>query len=153
MIGVEGIVYGEKKDKDKVNSLAAWDMVCLQKNKGGLGILNLKLQNAPLLLKHLHKFYNDDNTPWVQLVKDAYYFNVAPHAIITSGSFWWRAVSALTDAYRKITRCVVGNGTSVLFWSDVWMQEKLEDMFSRLFSYAIDKLHSVVEFLRTDNTL
>ena len=54
-----------KKDKDKVNSLAAWGMVCLPKNKGGLGIRNLKLQNAAILLKHLHKFYNDDNTPWV----------------------------------------------------------------------------------------
>jgi hypothetical protein len=31
-------------------------MVCKPKKKGGLGILNLKLQNEALLLKYLHKF-------------------------------------------------------------------------------------------------
>jgi hypothetical protein len=54
-----------RKDKEKINSLAAWDMVCKPKEKGGLGIINLKLQNAALLLKHLHKFYNNFDTPWV----------------------------------------------------------------------------------------
>jgi hypothetical protein len=37
--------------------LAAWDMVGKTKKKGGLGILNLKIQNEGLLLKYLHKFY------------------------------------------------------------------------------------------------
>jgi hypothetical protein len=32
-----------RKDKEKMNSLAAWDMVCRPKSKGGLGIINLKL--------------------------------------------------------------------------------------------------------------
>jgi hypothetical protein len=32
-----------RKDKEKVNSLTAWDMVCRPKSKGGLGIINLKL--------------------------------------------------------------------------------------------------------------
>jgi hypothetical protein len=43
-----------KKDKNKVQSLAAWDMICKPKDKGGLGILNLFVQNNALLLKHLH---------------------------------------------------------------------------------------------------
>jgi hypothetical protein len=55
-----------RKDKEKVNSLADWDMICKPKNRGGLGIINLKLQNVDLLLKHLHKFYNDCGTPWVK---------------------------------------------------------------------------------------
>ena len=47
---------------------AAWPKCCLPKNEGGLGILNINKQNESLLLKHLHKFFNKDNTPWVQLV-------------------------------------------------------------------------------------
>jgi hypothetical protein len=54
-----------KNDKEKVHSLAAWDMVCRPKKKGGLGIINLKVQNVALLLKHLHKFYNHD--PMIRL--------------------------------------------------------------------------------------
>lgn len=33
------------------------------KEKGGLGVLNLSLQNDALLMKHLHKFYNRANIP------------------------------------------------------------------------------------------
>jgi hypothetical protein len=38
-------------------------MVCKQKDKGGLGIINLKIQNQALLLKHLDKFYNSADVP------------------------------------------------------------------------------------------
>jgi hypothetical protein len=30
----------------------------LPKEQGGLGIINVRIQNTALLLKHLHKFYN-----------------------------------------------------------------------------------------------
>jgi hypothetical protein len=75
----------KRKDKDKVNSLDAWDMVCKPKNKGGLGIINLQIQNTALLLKQLHKFYNNDDIPWVHLVRDAYYYHDVPPC---SCSFW-----------------------------------------------------------------
>ena len=52
---------------EKCNSLAAWNMVCKPENKGGLGVLNLKIQNEALLMKFLHKFYNKLDIPWVQL--------------------------------------------------------------------------------------
>ena len=47
---------------------AAWKMVCLPKEEGGLGVLNLKTQNEAMLLKNLHKFFNKVDTPWVQLI-------------------------------------------------------------------------------------
>lgn len=47
----------------KTHSLAAWDMVCKPKNKGGLGIINLEFQNCALLLKHLDKFFNKHDIP------------------------------------------------------------------------------------------
>ena len=33
------------------------------KEKGGLGVLNLRLQNDALLMKHLSKFYNKADIP------------------------------------------------------------------------------------------
>jgi hypothetical protein len=44
---------------------AAWPMVCIPKEEGGLGALNLSTQNISLMLKHLHKFYNRASVPWV----------------------------------------------------------------------------------------
>jgi hypothetical protein len=75
-------LWRKRKDEDKALSLASWDMVCRLKAKGGLGIINLKIQNKCLLLKHLHNFYNDADLPWVRLVKHAYYYNEAPHAVV-----------------------------------------------------------------------
>jgi hypothetical protein len=40
----------------------------LPKEKGGLRVINLRLQNDALLMKHLNKFYNRANVLWVQLV-------------------------------------------------------------------------------------
>jgi hypothetical protein len=42
------------EEGEKCFSLIAWDKVCRPKKKGGVGVLNLKLQNEALLLKHLH---------------------------------------------------------------------------------------------------
>lgn len=46
-----------------VQSLAAWELACKQKNKGGLGIVNLEIQNIALLTKHLDKFFNCKDLP------------------------------------------------------------------------------------------
>lgn len=38
-------------------NLAAWNLVQKPKSKGGLGVINLSLQNEALLMKQLDKFY------------------------------------------------------------------------------------------------
>jgi hypothetical protein len=133
----------KRKDKEKVNSLASWEMVCKPKMKVGLGIINLKTRNTTLLLKHLHKFYNNEDIPWVHLVRDAYYHQVVPHAIVLVGYFWWKSIVILSNVYKNLTRCSIGNGSLVLFWSDQWTDNLLDSTFPRLFSYAKDKLQSV----------
>jgi len=47
--------------------LVAWKKCAKPKRKGGLGIINLRSQNKALLLKHLDKFYNKKEIPWVNL--------------------------------------------------------------------------------------
>jgi hypothetical protein len=69
-------------------------MVYLPKQEGGLGVLNLLVQNESLLLKQLHKFYNRADVPWVQLVWDHYL--TLPYPGRTSrGSFWWQDILKL----------------------------------------------------------
>jgi hypothetical protein len=40
-------------------------MVTIPKESGGLGALNLYIQNESLVLKHLHNFFNKIDIPWV----------------------------------------------------------------------------------------
>ena len=98
----------------KTHSLAAWDMVCRPKKKGGLGVLNLQIQNKALLLKYLHKFIHKQDVPWVMLVWNSHYDDSPPHAKPTRGSFWWRDVFSLMDIYRGITKCMPAAGDTIL---------------------------------------
>lgn len=140
-------LWRKDKNKERVNSLASWEMVCRPKDKGGLGIINLQVQNRALLLKHLDKFYNNADLPWVKLIRDSYYFEAVPHAVVLSGSFWWRSIIQLADDWRGLTKCVVGSGFSVLFWEDLWLGSVISASFPRLYSFARDKQASVNEIM------
>jgi len=141
-----------KYGQDSGKSLAAWDLVCRPKNKGGLGILNLQLQNQALLMKHLKKFYNKEEVPWVTLIWNSYYHQRVPHATELCGSFWWRDVAKYMDSFVAVSKIQIGPGDSVLLWQDQWIEQMnrpLANKFARLFSYAKDPLISVQEVLGT----
>lgn len=80
----------EREYKKRGGNLVAWETVQKSKDKGGLGVINLRLQNDALLLKHLHKFYNQEDTPWVNLIRFKYYQHRVPHATREVGSFGGR---------------------------------------------------------------
>jgi hypothetical protein len=122
-------------------------MVCRPKQKGGLGILNLKIQNEGLLLKYLHKFYNKVDTPWVHLLWNSYYSNKIPHAIGQVGSFWWRDVYKLMPIYRGIASSTVKDGSMTLFWKDEWLDNVKAETFPRAFSYCTNEDISIQHFL------
>jgi hypothetical protein len=122
-------------------------MVTLPKKKGGLGALNLYVQNDALLLKHLHKFYAKKNIPWVNLIWSTYYSDKVPHGYKEVGSFWWREVLRLNIMYRGVAMCKLGNGSTVLFWEDLWSSLVLADSFPRLYSYVLNAQTSVKDVM------
>jgi hypothetical protein len=76
------LLWADKEQKLQGRCLASWDSICKQKKQGGLGVLNLGIQNQALIMKNLYKFYNHMDIPWVKLIWQAYYNNgEAPHAI------------------------------------------------------------------------
>ena len=81
-----------KDFRNKGYNLAAWDLVRRPKNKGGLGVINLSIQNDALLLKQLDKFYRKENIQWVNLIWQKYYIDVVPHLAKEKGSFWWKDI-------------------------------------------------------------
>ena len=73
---------------NKKTPKVAWDMVCLPKDEGGLGVIKLQTQNEALLLKFFHKFFNRDDIPWVHLVWEKHYPNGKLPGLVRKGSFW-----------------------------------------------------------------
>ena len=120
--------------KKNGNNLVAWETVQKPKDQGGLGVINLRLQNDALLLKQLHTFYNQMEVPWVQLVWFKYYQNKVPYTAREMGSFWWKDVLRLHNLYRSIAHCTMGNGASVCFWEDEWAGEILAEKYPRIAS-------------------
>ena len=136
-----------KNRQEPAPSLAAWDLICRPKNKGGLGILDLGFQNVALLLKHVNKFLNKAEIPWVHLIWNSYYHELVPQGTIPCGSFWWKDILKLMDQFREVTWVKVNEGDTALFWQDKWQLGNsvlpLQHRFPRLFSYVKDALVSV----------
>ena len=101
-------------------------------------------------MKHLHKFYNKENIPWVQLVWN-YYTDGPPHNYNLCGSFWWRDIMKLSDKYRDLCDVKVGKGDSVMFWHEKWNGQCPGKEYPRLFSYALDPSISIQKVLNTDD--
>jgi hypothetical protein len=143
----------KSEDGEKCNSLAAWDMVCTPNKSGGLGVLNLKIQNEGLLLKYLHKFYNRVDTPWVHLIWNSYYTNKIPHNIAPCGSPWCRDIYKLSPIFRGIACSQIGDGRSTLFWKDKWLDNISSEEFPRAFSFTTNEDVSVKDFFIIKSTI
>ena len=90
--------------------------------------------------------------PWVNLIWSTYYEGLVPHATDQCGSFWWRDILQLTSTYRGVTLVEVRDGSTVLFWKDLWHNNILSDRHPRLFSFATNEDVSV-QVLLTASTL
>jgi hypothetical protein len=104
--------------------LANWDMVCMQKEHGGLRVPNLRDLNMVLLGSWIKRYLKGENKLWYEIVKEKYTRNAVnifclPHA--PSSQFWkgiiW-AVKALKFGYRW----QIGDGVKIRFWEDIWFR-------------------------------
>jgi hypothetical protein len=134
-------------------NLAAWDLVRKPKDKGGLGIINLSIQNDALLLKQLDKFYCKKNIQWVALIWQKYYSNTAPHLTREKGSFWWKDIFRLHTQYRGVAICNPNQGDTISFWDDIINGVLHSEKFPHLLHFARDPTISLFTLRTTDNLL
>jgi hypothetical protein len=122
---------------------AAWDLVCLPKNEGGLGVIRLQTHNEPLVLKNLHKFYNKQDIPWVHLIWEKYYRSGKLPNHTMKGSFWWRDNLRLLNLYKGLARVIVGAGNTCSLWLDQWEGQTPCRTMPELFSFARNQFLSI----------
>lgn len=131
---------------------AAWPIVSTPKEEGGLGVLNLQTHNEALILKHLHKFFNRCNLPWVELIWDKHYKNgKLPGSSAPKGSFWWRDALKLLDKYKGMANVIVADGKTCFLWDDLWNGQVRKQQFPELHSFARNKFISLENVMDTEN--
>ena len=118
-------------------------MVCIPKEEGGLGIINIEAQNQSLLMKNLDKLYNKKDIPWVNLIWDKHYRNGKLPNHIKKGSFWWRDIVNLIPQFKETTTIQIKNGETCMFWKDKWLNQILLHEFAESYSFAKNKSISV----------
>jgi hypothetical protein len=119
-------------------NLAAWDLVRKPKAKGGLGVINLSVQNDALLLKQLDKFYKQEKIQWVTLIWQKCYNGIVPHLAREKGSFWWKDILRLNVHFRGVAMCIPNHGNTISFWEDLINGRVHSDIFPHLLDFAKD---------------
>ena len=88
-------------------------------------------------MKFLHKFFNREDIPWVNIIWKAYYHDRLPGDRLIV-SFWWKSILKLLPTFKEHTKCKAGRGDTILLWSDKWMNIPLSTLFPELHSFDIN---------------
>ena len=130
--------------------LAAWKMVQKPKLKGGLGVLNIRIQNEALLLKNYHKFFNKADVPWVKMMWAKYYTNGRVPSHRKKGSFWWRRILNMLSSFKGIAHAKGGTGDTILFWHDLWNGTLLKLEYPKLYTFVIKSEITLQQVMETE---
>ncbi|RVW47789.1 LINE-1 reverse transcriptase-like [Vitis vinifera] len=130
--------------------LVNWEVVCTDKDKGGLGIRKLAMLNKALLGKWIWRYACDKDNLWKQVIKVKY----------GQEDFGWRpkkargavGVGVWKEIWKESEWCwnnmifKVGKGNTIKFWTDVWCSETaLSHCFPHLFGMAVQRNSTVEE--------
>lgn len=122
-----------------------WEVVCLPKELGGLGVKNLEWFNLALLGKWGWRLLTERDSLWSCILRSKYgsFSKVVESCKVRRVwgkglSTWWRDIVKFvgcSDWFPKGITRKVGNGLTTSFWEDKWVLEgeKLCDIFPILY--------------------
>ncbi|KAJ1689310.1 hypothetical protein LUZ63_013465 [Rhynchospora breviuscula] len=103
--------------------LLSWDRVCLPKNLGGFGLINLTLHNLSLLLRWWWRIHDNPTSQWGTITRILYGNSERSTPPLTwkqSGSFFRKDLRRLRPFFQISVSTRVCNGEGTLFWYDNW---------------------------------
>ncbi|GJZ31367.1 hypothetical protein Tco_0576414 [Tanacetum coccineum] len=109
------------KGKAKV----AWEVVCLPKDEGGLGIRRLEHFNSALMVSHIWKLITLKESLWVKWIHEYKLKGRSFWDIPLRGnmSWGWRKILQLRPIVREFCWHKIGNGACTSLWFDRWCDE------------------------------
>ncbi|XP_058777072.1 uncharacterized protein LOC131651423 [Vicia villosa] len=133
-----------------------WSTVCLSKEKGGLGIKDVKTLNIALLNKWKWRIINEKEVVWRDIISHRYanlvlkIFVGDKSVLSKKDSIWWRDLILSDDSVNSnfcfaggvVSKVANRRGTS--FWFSNWMcQQSLKDAFPEVIPLALINYCSV----------
>jgi hypothetical protein len=140
-----------QQEERKKYRLGKWNILCQPKDQGGLGILDLDIQNTALLSKWLYKLLTSDET-WQQLIRNKYL-----HSKPLSQAFWklgdshfWAGLMKVKQDFLCFGTFTIKNGSQIRFWEDIWLgTTPLRDQYPCLYYIARHKQVTVADVFST----
>ena len=123
---------------DQRPHLVRWNLVCLERKKGGLRVRNLALMNKALLGKWNWCFAIESEALWKQVISHKYGVEEGGWCTRAErgrhGVGLWKAIRKEWLGMYSSVAFRVGNGQRVRFWKDKWCgDEPLYESFPSLF--------------------
>nr|GEY59362.1 RNA-directed DNA polymerase, eukaryota [Tanacetum cinerariifolium] len=137
-----------------------WKMVLAHKDKGGLGVSGLFALNRGLMFKWIWRFYTQDTSLWVRVIKAIYGEAGNMDAKVKAGSTscWMSIVHEAKSLvskgidFFKFMRFKLGNGENARFWEDRWIEgDTLKKHFSRVYALELCKEITVAMKVKSDS--
>jgi hypothetical protein len=125
--------------------LIKWNKITKPKNRGGLGIKDLRRMNISLLCKWWWKAENGEGI-WHDIIRKKYMKKgmVGLLAKSPKNSPMWNDLLKVRHVYLKGRSMKVGNGKNTSFWHDRWCGlVSLADKFPDLYKLCVDQDCSV----------
>ena len=122
-----------------------WKIVCLPKDKGGLGIKDLITFNTPLLGKWRWDIFHRQKEPWARVLISKYggWRALEEGSKGCNDSTWWRDLITVQQQQQNVplkrqTEWKVGRGDKFRFWEDRWINTELslKEKFQRLYQIS-----------------
>jgi len=104
----------------------AWNKLCREKSKGGIGLRRMKHLNLVLRDKMDWQLPLKEDKDWIKICKSKYLNNHNQFLRIANppyGSPFWNGIIKLKDWLGKNVKWEIGDGNNTFFWEDLWIRD------------------------------
>jgi hypothetical protein len=114
--------FWEGEGHKKKYRLTKWSNVCMPKDLGGLGILDLEIQNKCLLSNLLFCLINEYGE-WQNIIIKKYLRNkiITQVEHMPGDTQFWFGLLTVKVYFLRLCHFKIRNGTQIRFWEDKWL--------------------------------